>query len=97
MTRSKESSEQSSSDIDETQVKQFLKSNPWFIEKNNDTLLSLLISHEAGSAASLLEKQNAVLRAKISEHGKEKKNLLDLAEKNGQRQDRFWLELVVAG
>ncbi len=82
MTRPKNSNDELSGDINETQVKQFLEANPWFIERNNDTLLNLLISHQAGSATSLLEKQNNVLRAKISEQGEEKKKLLGLAEKN---------------
>jgi len=97
MTRPKDSNDQISGDINETEVKQFLESNPWFIERNNDTLLNLLISHQAGSATSLLEKQNNVLRAKVFEQGEEKKKLLDLAEKNWEfiaRLNRLTQDLI---
>ena len=49
---------------EEIDIVRFLKSNPTFFERHQDTLLSLSLPHTNGKAVSLIEKQVAILREK---------------------------------
>ena len=69
-------------EINEEQVKNFLEKHPEFIEENHDVLLNLAISHSSGTATSLLEKQNSLLREKITEQRESRDKLVRAADEN---------------
>lgn len=49
-------------ELDEEQIRDYLKENPDFLQRNPDMLDFMHVSHASGSAVSLVEKQVSVLR-----------------------------------
>ena len=54
-------------DLSEDQVREYLKENGDFLQRNPDLLDHLHVSHASGSAVSLVEKQVSVLRERNME------------------------------
>ena len=46
----------------EKMVREYLRNNPTFLDDNADILESIVVSHDSGSAISLVERQVGILR-----------------------------------
>lgn len=69
-------------ELDDEQVREYLKHNADFFERHPDMLDHLHISHSSGSAVSLVEKQVSVLRDRNMEMRKRLNSLTDNARNN---------------
>lgn len=69
-------------DISEDQVARYLKNHPGFFLKRDDLLCELEISHGAGEAVSLLERQVSLLRERNMDIRSRLNKLLDNAKNN---------------
>ena len=79
-------SEDTTSAIDDEQVRDYLKENNDFFERHPDMLDHLHISHSSGSAVSLVEKQISVLR----ERNVELRQRLTKLTNNAHDNDRLY-------
>jgi uncharacterized protein YigA (DUF484 family) len=70
----------------EAQVLAYLQKNPEFFQRQPEIIDSLLVSHRAGSAVSLVEKQVAVLR----ERNVEMRKRLNSLTENARDNDRLY-------
>lgn len=73
--------------FDEAEVVAYLKSRPDFLARYPDLLETLRLSHDAGSAVSLIEKQVDILRARNARLEGRLERLLDTARDNEKRAD----------
>ncbi len=75
--------------MDETSVMDYLKKHPQCLDRHPDILTELTLSHDSGSAVSLLERQIQVLR----DHNRQLKNqlaeLIHIARENEELSQRF--------
>ncbi|MFV8818078.1 DUF484 family protein [Haliea sp. E17] len=74
------------SGLNEETVREYLKENPDFLQRNPDMLDHLHISHASGSAISLVEKQVSVLR----ERNVEMRHRLSHLTANARENDRLY-------
>jgi uncharacterized protein YigA (DUF484 family) len=80
---------------DEQHVREYLKNNPDFFDQHPDILDHLQISHSAGNAVSLVERQVSVLRERNMEMRKRLNSLMENARDN-DRLFKLTRELVLA-
>jgi len=83
----------------ETEVVRYVSKNPDFFIKHPDLLRDIDISHESGSAISLIERQVEMLRKQIVGYQDSMSELLEVARENDAlqaRMHRLTLELIDA-
>ena len=73
--------------LPESEVAEFLKSRPDFFSRYPDLLETVELTHRAGSAVSLIEKQVDILRARNQKLEDKLTRLLDAARDNEKRAD----------
>lgn len=73
-------------DLSDEQVREYLKENGDFLQRNPDMLDHLHISHASGSAVSLVEKQVSVLR----ERNMEMRHRLNTLTANARDNDKLY-------
>ena len=66
----------------EHEMVRYLRDHPSFFEKHQDVLAGMLLSHESGSAVSLIERQVQILREQKSESKTKLKSLISTAQAN---------------
>lgn len=71
-----------STEIQASQVAEWLKANPEFFESHPDVLASIEVPHASGSAVSLVERQVGVLRERNLEMRERLNGLLEVAREN---------------
>jgi uncharacterized protein YigA (DUF484 family) len=74
--------------IDEASVREYLKDNGDFLQRNPDLLDHLHVSHASGSAVSLVEKQVSVLRERNMDMRHRLNSLTANARENDKLYDR---------
>lgn len=80
-------------------VREFLRDNPGFLDKNPDILECLTLPHDSGGAVSLVERQVSVLRDRNEEMRGRLENLLQTARDNDslfEKTKRLVLSLLEA-
>jgi len=75
-----------STEIDDDAVRNYLKENPDFLQRNPDILDYLHITHASGSAVSLVEKQVSVLR----ERNIDMRHRLNTLTTNARENDKLY-------
>jgi len=70
-------------------VAAFLRSNPDFLKEFPDVLESLNLSHSAGAASSLIERQVKLLRSQNNELNRQLNRLMHVAAENQQLMSRL--------
>jgi uncharacterized protein YigA (DUF484 family) len=100
MAASNEQADATAGELNDEQVRQYLKDNGDFLQRNPDLLDHLHISHASGSAVSLVEKQVSVLR----ERNVEMRHRLNSLTANARENDKLYeqtrvlvLKLLEAG
>ncbi len=73
--------------ISENQVVDYLRQNPDFFARQDDLLAEISLTHDSGSAISLLERQVNILRERGTEARQKLNNLLENARNNDQLFD----------
>ncbi len=86
MSGSNEQAVAATTELDEEQVREYLKENGDFLQRNPDMLDYLHISHASGSAVSLVEKQVSVLR----ERNVEMRHRLNALTANARENDHLY-------
>lgn len=86
MSGSNEQAVAATPELDEEQVREYLKDNGDFLQRNPDMLDYLHISHASGSAVSLVEKQVSVLR----ERNVEMRHRLNALTVNARDNDHLY-------
>ena len=69
-------------DPTEKMVREYLRNNPTFLDDNADILESIVVSHDSGSAISLVERQVGILRDRNKEMRGRLDNMLQTAHEN---------------
>ena len=69
-------------DPTEKMVREYLRNNPTFLNDNADILESIVVSHDSGSAISLVERQVGILRDRNKEMRGRLDNMLQTAHEN---------------
>jgi uncharacterized protein YigA (DUF484 family) len=67
---------------EERDIVRYLRDHPDFFERHQDLLADMLLSHESGSAVSLVERQVSVLREQRDDHKKKLQQLVKTAQQN---------------
>lgn len=78
----------SSTEVNESEVAEFLRSNPDFFDRNHELLDGLSIPHRTGGAVSLVERQVATLRQKNLHLERKLRDLVDVARSNDLLADK---------
>ena len=73
-------------ELDEEQVREYLKEHPDFLQRHPDMLDFMHVSHASGSAVSLVEKQVSVLR----ERNIDMRHRLNTLTANARDNDRLY-------
>ena len=66
----------------EHEMVRYLRDHPAFFEDHQDVLAGMVLSHESGSAVSLIERQVQILREQKDEHKRKLQNLIAAAQNN---------------
>jgi len=66
----------------EHEMVRYLRDHPAFFEDHQDVLAGMILSHESGSAVSLIERQVQILREQKDEHKKKLHSLIATAQNN---------------
>ena len=80
-------------------VREFLRDNPDFLDKNTDILETMVLSHNSGKAVSLVERQVGVMRDRNKEMRPRLDNMLQTAQDNDllfEKTKRLVLNLLEA-
>lgn len=77
-----------SSEINESQVAEFLAQHPNFFSKHTHLLATLNVPHESGRAVSLVERQTSLLREKNQKLNEHLSDLVDAARYNDLQFDK---------
>jgi uncharacterized protein YigA (DUF484 family) len=80
-------------------VREFLRDNPDFLDKNTDILETMVLPHNSGKAVSLVERQVGVLRDRNKEMRSRLDNMLQTAKDNDllfEKTKRLVLNLLEA-
>jgi hypothetical protein len=80
-------------------VREFLRGNPDFLDKNTDILETMVLPHNSGTAISLVERQVGVMRDRNSEMRSRLDNMLQTAKENDllfEKTKRLVLNLLEA-
>ena len=92
-------STENKTDPKEKIVREFLRDNPSFLDKNTDILECLVLPHNSGKAVSLVERQVGVLRDRNKEMRARLDNMLQTAHDNDllfEKTKRLVLNLLEA-
>jgi len=92
-------STENKTDPKEKIVREFLRDNPTFLDKNTDILECLVLPHNSGKAVSLVERQVGVLRDRNKEMRARLDNMLQTAHDNDllfEKTKRLVLNLLEA-
>ena len=73
----------------EHEMARYLRDHPSFFEQHQDVLAGMLLSHESGSAVSLIERQVQILREQKSELKTKLQNLISTAKTNEKLNDNI--------
>jgi len=73
----------------EHDIVQYLRDNPNFFENHQDLLADMVLSHNTGSAVSLIERQVTILREQKEDARAKLHTLINVADKNEQLSRRF--------
>ena len=68
----------------EHEMVRYLRDHPAFFEEHQDVLAGMVLSHESGSAVSLIERQVQILREKKEELKRKLQGLINTAQNNEQ-------------
>ena len=68
----------------EHEMVRYLRDHPAFFEEHQDVLAGMVLSHESGSAVSLIERQVQILREQKEELKKKLQGLINTAQNNEQ-------------
>ena len=66
----------------EHEMVRYLRDHPAFFEAHQDVLAGMILSHETGSAVSLIERQVQILREQKEEQKRKLQNLISAAQNN---------------
>lgn len=66
----------------EHEIARYLRDHPAFFEDHQDILAGMVLSHDSGSAVSLIERQVQILREQKEEQKKKLQTLIDTAKTN---------------
>ena len=80
-------------------VREFLRENPDFLDKNTDILETMVLPHNSGKAISLVERQVGVMRERNKEMRSRLDNMLQTAQDNDllfEKTKRLVLNLLEA-
>jgi len=80
-------------------VREFLRDNPDFLDKNTDILETMVLRHNSGEAVSLVERQVGVMRNRNKEMRSRLDNMLQTAKENDllfEKSKRLVLNLLEA-
>ena len=80
-------------------VREFLRDNPDFLDKNTDILETMILPHNSGKAISLVERQVGVMRDRNKEMRSRVENILQTAKDNDllfEKTKRLVLNLLEA-
>ncbi len=66
----------------EHEMVRYLRDHPAFFEDHQDVLAGMILSHESGSAVSLIERQVQILREQKDEQKRKLQNLITAAKNN---------------
>ncbi len=80
-------------------VREFLRENPDFLDKNTDILETMILPHNSGKAISLVERQVGVMRERNKEMRSRLDNMLQTAQDNDllfEKTKRLVLNLLEA-
>ena len=80
-------------------VREFLRENPDFLDKNTDILETMVLPHNSGKAISLVERQVGVMRDRNKEMRSRLDNMLQTAQDNDllfEKTKRLVLNLLEA-
>lgn len=80
-------------------VREFLRNNPDFLDKNTDILETMVLPHNSGKAVSLVERQVGVMRDRNNEMRSRLDNMLQTAKENDllfEKTKRLVLNLLEA-
>lgn len=80
-------------------VREFLRENPDFLDKNTDILETMILPHNSGKAISLVERQVGVMRDRNKEMRSRLDNMLQTAQDNDllfEKTKRLVLNLLEA-
>lgn len=66
----------------EHEMVRYLRDHPAFFEAHQDVLAGMILSHESGSAVSLIERQVQILREQKEEQKRKLQNLISTAQNN---------------
>jgi hypothetical protein len=80
-------------------VREFLRNNPDFLDKNTDILETMVLPHNSGKAVSLVERQVGVMRDRNKEMRSRLDNMLQTAKENDllfEKTKRLVLNLLEA-
>ena len=66
----------------EHEMVRYLRDHPAFFEEHQDVLAGMVLSHESGSAVSLIERQVQILREQKDEQKRKLQNLITAAKNN---------------
>lgn len=66
----------------EHEMVRYLRDHPAFFEDHQDVLAGMVLSHETGSAVSLIERQVQILREQKEEHKSKLQGLINTAKNN---------------
>lgn len=66
----------------EHEMVRYLRNHPAFFEDHQDVLAGMILSHESGSAVSLIERQVQILREQKEEQKRKLQNLISTAQNN---------------
>ncbi len=99
MNQQETMSDNPQSDDFESEILRYLSEHPEFFSKYPQTLRDMEITHESGSAISLIEKQVEMLRNQVKSYQVSMDELVEVARENDMLQDRMHrltLELIDA-
>lgn len=66
----------------EHEMVRYLRDHPAFFEEHQDVLAGMILSHESGSAVSLIERQVQILREQKDEQKRKLQSLINAAQNN---------------
>lgn len=97
---SQANAETPATEVDASQVRDYLANHPDFFDDHRELLTELQLSHASGNAVSLIERQVQTLRDQNQDLKKRLLELVDVARDNdrlGERLHQLTLELIRSG
>lgn len=75
--------------LTERDIAQYLREHPDFFEQHQSLLADMVLTHNSGSAVSLIERQVTILREQKDDARSKLHSLIEVADKNEQLSRRF--------